>query len=141
MTEITPYLPKWQNIIESLVKQTYKSDVFFKHSAAVIHNDKILSCGNNFKVKQSSIHAEIDAFIKLQKRKYTFGLDIIVIRFGNNNLKYSRPCDHCIDFLKKKGFRKIYYSNEKGQIESEYIEKMEKKHMCSSKRHLKGNRI
>lgn len=134
MTEIVTYLPKWQNIIDNLIKQSYKSDVFFKHSAAIIHNDKILSCGNNFRLKESSIHAEVDAFIKLQRKKFICGLDIIVIRFSNNNLKYSRPCNHCIEFLKKKGFRKIYYSNENGEIEYEYIQNMEKKHVSAGKR-------
>lgn len=134
MTEIIPYLPKWQTIIDSLIKQTYKSDVFYKHSAAIIHKDKILSCGNNFRVKDASIHAEIDAFIKLHNKKHSCGLDIIVIRSGKDKLQYSRPCNHCIEFLKKKGFRKIYYSNEKGTIECEYITDMEQKHISSGKR-------
>ena len=136
MSEINIFLPKWQSIISCLVKQSYKSDLFNKHSAAIIHNFKILSHGYNFRLKNSSIHAEIDAFIKFQKKNHVFGLDIIVIRFENNNLKYSRPCNHCIDFLRRKGFRKIYYSNFNGEIISEYIENMEKTHICSSKKRL-----
>ncbi len=134
MTEIITYLPKWQTIIDSLIKQSCKSDVFYKHSAAILYHDKILSCGNNFRLKETSIHAEVDAFIKLQRKRFSCGLDIIVIRSGKDKLKYSRPCDSCIEFLKKKGFRKIYYSNEKGQIECEYIHEMEKKHVSSGKK-------
>jgi hypothetical protein len=69
MTQIVNCLPKWQKIIDNLIKQSYKSDVFFKHSAAIIHNNQILSCGNNFRLKESSIHAEVDAFINFHKKK------------------------------------------------------------------------
>ncbi len=140
MSEIVANLPKWQNIINSLIKQSNKSNLFFKHSAAIIHNDKILSSGHNFRIKDSSIHAEINAFIKFNKHKCIRGLDIIVIRIGNNKLQYSRPCNHCIDFLNKKGVRKIYYSNDKGEIECEYIENMEKKHISSGKRYTSNLR-
>jgi deoxycytidylate deaminase len=78
-----------------------------------------------------SIHAEIDALFKLDNR-YIKGLDIFIIRVNEKSyLKNSRPCNTCIEILKRKGIRKAYYSNEDGEIVYEFIENMPKIHESS----------
>ncbi len=113
------------NIIDFLIKKTEYSDIFYRHSSAIIYSNKILSYGVN-KVKNGiSIHAEMDAI--LNSKFDIQGHDIIVIRYSNN-MKNSRPCNNCIKNMKKKGIRKVYYSNDTGEIVYEYIEEMEEKH-------------
>jgi cytidine deaminase len=113
------------NIIDFLIKKTECSNIFYRHSSAIIYNNKILSYGIN-KVKNGmSIHAEMDAI--LNSKFDVQGLDMIVIRYSNN-IKNSRPCNHCIKNMKKKGIRKVYYSNEKEEIIYEYVEEMKEQH-------------
>lgn len=84
-----------------------------------------------------SIHAEMDAiydFIKKNRRYDLRGLDIIVIRFKNNELKISRPCKSCIEKMRELGIRKVYYSDYDGNIVYEYITDMEMYHMSSLQR-------
>lgn len=149
---------KFSKYIELLKKLASNSDIHYKHAAALIKNEKIYSAGINKFVKKldvksynkktgensiethfKTIHAEISVFDKLSK-KSSKGLDIIVIRINKNfTLKNSRPCNHCIDKLKKIGIRKVFYSNENGQIICEYIEHMKKIHISAGSRFL--NRI
>lgn len=132
-------LSRFEDILHKLKKNALNSSLYYKHSACIFKNDKILTIGNNKyfknlsianKIIKLSIHAEIDA---LSKHKSVKGLDILIIRVSDksNNLKNSRPCNACIDKLKKKGIRKVYYSNDKGNIVYEFIENMEKIHDSS----------
>jgi tRNA(Arg) A34 adenosine deaminase TadA len=136
------------DIIAKLKKKSENSNLNSRHSAALICNGKIESLGYNFRKGNSdfSIHAEVSA-LKLFKYKGGNGKanrqsprDIIVIKVSNSRkiLGNSRPCNHCIEILKKNNIRKIYYSNEKGEIESEYINEMENKHLSSYHRFKGG---
>lgn len=112
-------------ILDFLIKKTEYSSIFYKHSSAIIYNDKILSYGIN-KVKNGiSIHAEMDAI--LNSKFNIQGFDMIVIRYSND-IKNSRPCNHCIKNMKKRGIRKVYYSDMNGDIIYEYVQDMEEKH-------------
>lgn len=132
------------DIIAELKKKSENSNLNSRHSAALICNGKIESLGYNFRKQNSdfSIHAEVSA-LKLFKYKSgngkanrQFPRDIIVIKVSNSlkMLGNSRPCNHCIEILKKNNIRKIYYSNEKGEIECEYTNEMENKHESSNQR-------
>ena len=132
--------------INFLKKIAAGSDISYKHAAALIDNDNIYSSGVNrfvktFHIKSKgtdeiqthfkTIHAEINVFSKMPKRSVK-GLDILVIRINKQlALKNSRPCNHCIDKLKKIGIRKVFYSNENGNIVSEFINDMEKRHISA----------
>jgi len=131
-----------------LIKIAEKSDVNQRHSAAIIKNGKIIDMGFNKYcsfAKKSTIHAEMDVLSNLKKKyKNTSsfnGLDIIIIRIGNCNnsfvLKNSRPCNQCIDYLKKYNIKKVYYSNEYGDIVCEKLYDMEKKHVSSGEKYFK----
>lgn len=122
-----------------LIKNAEKSCVNQKHSAALLKNGKIIGVGYNKYcsfAKKSTIHAEIDVLMNM-KRKYKkyqmSNLDIIIIRISPKDslLKNSRPCDHCIDSLRKFHIKRVYYSNEYGEIVCEKIEDMKKMHVCS----------
>ena len=132
---------KLENIIDILKKNALKSSLNYKHSACILKNDKIQTIGKNkyFKnilieneIIKLSIHAEIDALLK-HSNKNDKGLDILIIRISNKtcSLKNSRPCNACIEKLKQKGIRKVYYSNDKGDIVYEFIENMPKIHNSS----------
>lgn len=139
------YNHKFEEPIKLLKKIAIESIVYYKHAAALIAGDTIYSSGTNKFVKEIKIndqiyyrtmHAEITVFEKLPKKKFR-GMDILVIRINKNlALRNSRPCNHCIDKLSKMGIRKVYYSNESGNIVWEFVEQMEKNHISSGTKHL-----
>lgn len=131
---------KFYHEIETLKKIANQSTLLHKHGACLLHKSKIVSIGynkyfniwnyNGIKVK-TTIHAEIDTISKYPN-KYVKGMDIMIIRIGGSNtLRNSRPCNSCIDTLKKKGIRKVYYSTDEGHIMFEYIRDMSKIHISS----------
>jgi deoxycytidylate deaminase len=132
---------KFQNVIDILKKNALNSALYHKHSACILKNNKILTIGKNkyFKnmaldneIIKLSIHAEIDVLYH-HSTKNLKGLDILIIRISDKSyhLKNSRPCNSCIDKLKERGIRKVYYSNDKGEIVYEFIENMQKIHDSS----------
>ena len=56
--------------------------------------------------------------------------DIIVTKRTQNN---SAPCRHCLDFLKKCGIKKVYYSYE-GNLKMEKVSEMETTHISAKYR-------
>ena len=134
-----------EELIPFLKKLATESIVSYKHAAALISNNTIYSFGTNKFLKEIKVnntsyhktkHAEITVFEKLPKKRFT-GMDILVIRINKNLvLKNSRPCNQCIDKLIKLGIRKVYYSNDEGNIVWEFVQNMEKIHISSGTKHL-----
>ena len=134
-------------LTKKLIESAKKSNVNQKHCAAIIHGDNIYNIGINkycTNKKLSTIHAEIDALFAFKTKykkikKIIDGIDIIIIRLNNNNntmnLKNSRPCSQCIETLQKHNIRKVYYSNEYGEIVYEYLKDMQKIHISSGHKH------
>jgi deoxycytidylate deaminase len=139
------YNHKFEEPLRLLKKKAIESIVYYKHAAALISGDTVYSSGTNKFIKEIKIndqiyyrtmHAEITVFERLPKKKVR-GMDILVIRINKHlALRNSRPCNQCIDKLSKLGIRKVYYSNEEGQIVWEFVEQMEKLHISSGTRHL-----
>ena len=139
------YNYKFEDSLKLLKKTANESIVHYKHAAALISGDIIYSFGANKFIKEvkineqiyyKTIHAEINVFNKLPKKKVR-GMDILVIRINKHfELKNSRPCAQCIDKLHKMGIRRVFYSNEYGNIVSEFVENMEKTHISSGTRYL-----
>lgn len=132
---------KLHHLIETMKKKALNSDLQYKHSACLIHRNKMISIGLNKYIKMSkidyktSVHAEIDAILQSDIKEIK-GLDIIIIRVkklanGELVLKNSRPCNNCIDKMKTYGIRKVYYSNDNGDIVYEFLESMPKIHISS----------
>lgn len=138
-------LNKFEKPLQLLKKIANDSIVYYKHAAALLYGDTIYSYGINKFIKEIKIddqiyyktmHAEITVFEKLPKKKVR-GMDILVIRVNKNlTLKNSRPCSQCIDKLYKLGIRKVFYSNEEGDIVWEFVEQMKKTHISAGTRHL-----
>ena len=138
-----------ESIMNDLIKTAMKSTVNNKHSAMLIKNDTIYKSeynkfikeitirkNNNTYIHHLTVHAEIHACH--YNKKNAKGMDIIVIRIDKmgTKLKNSRPCNNCIRKLRKLGIRKVFYSNENGNIVSEYVNDMEFLHICSSQNNL-----
>jgi deoxycytidylate deaminase len=138
---VVKYNTKFDNQIDSLRRVASRSPLNHKHGACLMTGNKIVSIGFNKYIRQDiindklvkfSMHAEMDALCKLDKVK---GMDILIIRIGNDlKLKNSRPCNSCINKLASRGIRKVFYSNECGNIVFEYIDDMEKIHYSSGER-------
>jgi len=60
---------------------------------------------------------------------------IVVIRHKNGKLTMSKPCKNCISFMKTLGIKKIYYSNENGNIIVENIKKIKTTHISCTNRY------
>jgi deoxycytidylate deaminase len=130
------------SLTEFLKKEACNSPVLHRHSAAVIYKNQIMTSGHNKYIKKvlleggdfghKTMHAELSAALKIKSsiQKMPGGVDIIVIRINNKmELKNSRPCNNCIEKLKSIGIRRVYYSNEIGEIVREDIDTMEKIHI------------
>ena len=121
------------SVITKLKLNANKSFIKHKHSSALIDsNSNIFSIGINKFVKHvqlkesnyyRTIHAEMALFkTNVLIKKNSKNLDIIVIRINNKNeLINSRPCRECIEKLKFYGIRKVYYSDNYGDIVSELL--------------------
>ncbi len=129
---------KISNIIYNLIKISKHSDCDNKHAAAIIQNGKIISSGINcVKNNTVSLHAEVRAiqlFMYQNKCKKLDNYDLVVIRSKNNQIRMSKPCIHCLEFMKDKCIRRVYYSTNDGKIISEYIDTMESNHIASKNR-------
>lgn len=131
------------DMLNTLKKAAMRSSVESKHAAALLkgnYKNKIIIGFNRpikEKIKYKTIHAEMNAIYNFPyDKKAIKGMDIIVIRNKNGNLKNSRPCNHCIEEMCNVGIRKVFYSNDEGKIVFEYIEKMEKTHISSGWKHV-----
>jgi deoxycytidylate deaminase len=115
-----------------------------KHGAVVVNGKRILTAGmnrydaskyksndsklyftdnvkylqahrNNKKVRSFTIHAEVDALVRLY-RTYPkrvlikMQLQMYVVRYQGSHLGYSHPCKHCQRFLKQFTRLTVFYS-------------------------------
>lgn len=103
-----------------------------KHFSFICSGNKILSIGlNNSKTHPINLkfdyrnrqrdriselvgtHSEINAVLKIGE-KNCIGKTIINTRINRNNqIDLSKPCNGCMDMIKKLGFKKVIYSNKK----------------------------
>lgn len=142
-------------LIDALKKEALKSNVSLKHSAAFIKKKgkQIIQIGYNqfnfynykkqiqdskkvtpFSHLRYTKHAEQHASLKMINTKSfndnsTF--DIIIIRINKNNkLRYSRPCNNCIEYLRNLDYpiKNVYYSTNDEIIVMERLIDMEKLH-------------
>lgn len=124
------------NILIDLIKLGCSCDMAYKHSACIIYNGDIVSAGVNFTIKDFSIHAERSAYFNMPKKfRNKENLDILVIRINKSKeLLYSKPCKSCIEFLKKKNIRNIYYSGNDNKIIKENTKNISNNHISYGKR-------
>lgn len=135
--------------LKKLISVAEKSNVNQRHSCALIVHNSIIVTGfnkytNNNKFS-NTVHAEIDALFKMKNLvkndKKINSVDLLIIRLSNynNSLKNSKPCHHCINYIKKYNeinkkiaINRIYYSNECGDIVHESIVNLKNNHISSA---------
>jgi len=118
-----------------------KSNMSKRHGAVLMSGGKICGTGYNhmwidkvnlkcFKTMRiASIHAEIDCiqscrsfYKEANRKKYT--MIIVRMRRDDEKLMCSKPCSMCLDILKKFRVKKVYYTNDDGNIENIRIGKL-----------------
>lgn len=87
------------------------------------------TCDARVKISPLSIHAEEHALLnftpKHKRYKSRHKLKMYVIRtLSDSTLGMSKPCDDCIDKMRKFGIRKVIYSDKDGTIVTENIKNL-----------------
>ncbi len=129
--------------VDDLKEIARTSLVSYKHGACLLKGGKVYAFGKNryfdrVYVKRANIkftiHAEIDTIMQMPKHELK-GMDILIIRVrANGSLGDSRPCNTCVEKLKKAGIRRAYYSTQDGDIKCEEVSKMELTYYTSAMR-------
>lgn len=91
---------RWYDLALRLCRESQHSK---RMAAVVVRGGNVLSCGVNRKERYQ--HAEIRA---LRKKGDFAGATIFIARDGN---RMSRPCDMCLDIIRKAKIRQIVYAN------------------------------
>jgi deoxycytidylate deaminase len=116
--------------ISKAISVSYKSNCTHKHGAIIVDRctGRIVAKGyNRICADQKhllSVHAEMDALRKIRSfyTKYN-NLAMYIIRFDNNQLKYSKPCITCATNIKRFGIKKIYFS-----FQDDYVDRIKGYH-------------
>lgn len=87
----------------------------FRHGAAVVCRNEVVAVGRNHYLdchpRLHSVHAEMDALMKVPRRLRRKPMSIVVVRVaGDGHLRLSRPCPICQKLLEKFRITKVYYS-------------------------------
>jgi cytidine deaminase len=123
--------------VDLALEQSLFSDTQHKHgSVLVLCKNQIFTGYNHYTSSKYSvtIHSEehaINNFIEwcrvrrctssFIRRKLNRSF-LLTIRSKNNNIKYSPPCNRCIDLIKKYGIKKVLYSEMDGDTLESYME-------------------
>lgn len=115
MTEFSIGYQRMQ-YLQIAMEQAKKSIVRFKHGAVIVKKGKIVSLGHNkycfscYAIHKICIHAEINAIANCPT-KYLSGATLYVIRLNESGeLKYSKPCQRCKDYIIRSKISYVYYS-------------------------------
>ena len=116
-------------IIERCISEARKSDYRFKIGAVIFKGPRIISSAHNYirscsAIKPqyrkwfNSLHAEQAAIINAGDVKKLKGCDILVMKVSKTeeSISNAMPCKFCMASLIKVGIRKVYYSDDCGNI-------------------------
>lgn len=123
-----------KNIKDELLNNVKKSELQQKHSAIITYGNKIIKTGFNTLTE----HAEVNVLNKLKNinfpKKRCKTIEFYVIRSNDNvNFINSKPCYHCIEYIKKFNITKIIYSYNNKFIK-ENIDDIENDHICKKRK-------
>ena len=104
----------------------------FKLYALLFNKNILISKGINSSKKthplikrkgfKKTVHAEINALIRVCNKDLIKGSTMIVYRQNNNGkMAMARPCEMCLNFLKESGVKNIIYSTDVGDWIKESI--------------------
>jgi deoxycytidylate deaminase len=74
------------------------------------------------------VNEQKDAIKNNKMKRIMSKLTLVVIRWNGSNVKMSKPCKHCISYIKRIGIKKIYYSDEQSFIYSK-VSQLESNHV------------
>ena len=112
-------------IFKILEEENLKADMIgcSRHSAAIVHRNKIISIGHNkrkthplmLKFQHRSfkilLHAEIDAISKVRNKNLLKDSEMYVSRLSKgNNILNSEPCETCKKAIRFYGINKVYWT-------------------------------
>lgn len=98
-----------------------------KHFSFIVLRNTIVAIGTNSYTKThpvalnayfiyGGIHSEVDAYLKIRWQDINLAkcdlINIRVNRFGE--IRMSKPCSKCLDFVRKIGFHRVWYSDSNG---------------------------
>ena len=137
-----------EDLIKILVKEAEKSDLNFRHSAALIQKrgQKIINLGYNHYIysRTYSIHAE-QKVSSVHINNFKKGdINIVIIRINKKNeLRYSRPCNNCIKYLQNLHYsiKNVYYSTNDGTIVCENLNNMSYLHTSKAYRSINNTQL
>jgi deoxycytidylate deaminase len=121
----TKSLKKYVELSKSMMPQDHGVRTF--HTTFVLNKSKVVAIGiNNVKTHpatlkynycgQVGLHSELSAVIKLGKEDCS-DLTFVNVRVKKNgSIGTSLPCRGCMDMLNQVGFKKVYFTNEKGDF-------------------------
>jgi len=122
----TGNLKKFVEISKAMMPQAHSSRTF--HTTFILNKTKLLAVGvNNGKTHpailkydywdQAGLHSELSAVIKLGKEDCS-GLTFVNVRLKKDGMVgNSLPCRGCMSMLNQTGFKKIYFTDEKGDFQ------------------------
>jgi len=83
------------------------------HAVIVVVGGAIKSMGYNHSVKHAEVHA-LQKMWPSERKKAT----VYSFRFGNNgHWAMAKPCERCEKYLKNNGVKKVYFTNQSGDLE------------------------
>ncbi len=137
--------------IDNAINVANDSELIQKHGAIVVSGGKIVSKAynsyapvykfNGINNHKGSGHAEANALKEYyknirgnarRKNKYMLRskIDIYVVRVNRlGELMNSKPCYHCTRMLKMLGIRRVYYSDNNGNIVCERVSELSNTHI------------
>lgn len=106
---------------------SFDPEMGFRHCAIVAKGSKVLGVGYNrhgWSSKQKgkycsrkmnenccTVHAEVDALLKVPNREDIQGATVYVVRVTKSNgLAMSKPCPMCSEILKEHGVKRAFFS-------------------------------
>jgi deoxycytidylate deaminase len=103
------------------VQEAQKSDFRQLMGAIIYDKNRIISYGYNTAQRSVkhllqkyqrwpySVHAEVAAIIN--SKTNIKGMNMLVVRVNTKNqLRYARPCDHCLSYINYVKIKKVYFS-------------------------------
>ena len=109
--------------------EDYSQDIQHRHAAVIVKAGRVLSVGRNRdkthpdsvgvdedgELFARTIHAEMDAILKVKNKEHLKGATIYVARKGRNQKAgMSCPCKMCQGLISKYGFKKAVFTTEHG---------------------------
>jgi deoxycytidylate deaminase len=108
---------KFNNFLKKAANVAKKSTMTQKHGCIIVYKNKVVSeAFNTMPTKyQDSLHAEVNAINKIKSHPNILkNSQLFIVRIGPESmahpLKYSKPCEHCANYINQHKIRKAYYS-------------------------------